>query len=253
MQKTKIDWAHYTLNPVTGCLGPTGTPERPRHCPWCYAHRLARGRLRATYLKNTHVAPGCGPLDPFSPRFWWGRLNEPFRVKKPARIFICSMGELFGSVVPDSWRERVRTMALECHWHKFLVLTKCPQNIPHFWNLSIPNLWVGVSETCEDQDAPLQRTQLLLDRIAYRRFVSYEPLLGEPDTSLIRKLDWVIVGAQTGPGAKKHIPDERWVHKIKDACSKASVPILEKENLREMMGVYLMPQTTQQYPPGLEV
>lgn len=250
MQKTKIDWAHYTLNPVTGCLGPGGTPEKPQRCPYCYAHRLAEGRLRETYLSNENVAPGCDPADPFSPRFWWGRLNEPFRVKKPARIFVCSMGELFGKSVPDEWRARVRSMALDCPWHRFIVLTKCPENIPRFWNRDISNLWVGVSETCENQLAPRRNIALLCDRIVSRRFVSYEPLLGEPDTLFILYLGWVIVGAQTGPGAKEHVPEWSWIHKLRIACTKASIPFLLKENLS---CAWLHPQKFQNYPPGLEV
>jgi len=161
------------------------------------------------------------------------------------------MGELFGKWVPAEWRERVIRMARECYWHKFLVLTKAPENIPSHWNTGVPNLWVGVSETCKVPYVSLRRIDDLLNRVLTRRFVSYEPLLGEPDVSLIPDLEWVIVGAQTGPGARKYIPDSPCIARIEHAALSGRTPLFEKGNLRFCMGSDT--ELIQEYPPGLEV
>ena len=78
MIKTNIEWTDYTWNPITGCMGPLNKGR----CPYCYAHKLASGRLAHRYLANKHVAPFCDEADPFSPRLWDGRLDAPLRVIK---------------------------------------------------------------------------------------------------------------------------------------------------------------------------
>ena len=101
MQKTQIEWVKnpdgtqgYTWNPITGCLN---------GCEYCYARKLANGRLRARYLANPDVAPGCDPADPFAPRYWPNRRYEPLLRATPSGIFAVDMGDLFGPWLPARW------------------------------------------------------------------------------------------------------------------------------------------------------
>jgi len=214
MNKTDIDWTDYTLNVITGCRGPAGDG---RHCPYCYAKRLAHGRLRRLYLANRTYVVG-DPSDPFAPRFWPKRLEEPARLKKPSKIFVCSMGEPFGPWLPESWQRAVFKMIEQNPRHTFQLLTHQPKNLTP-WSPFPPNAWVGATAT--NAQELITASIALFDVEASVRFVSLEPLLSP--------VDWIIVGAQTGPGARP--PKREWVEDILDAAARYDIPVLLKRNL----------------------
>jgi len=214
LNKSSIEWTELTWNPVTGCYGPRGSRQRPRWCPACYARRIA------TRFRGTPAFPNG-----FEPTFHPDRLIDPYRLKRPSRIFTCSMADLFGSWVPDSWINEVLGAIANSPRHTFQVLTKNPENLAR-WQRHFPrNLWLGVSVTCQKD----------VDRIAYLRmvdvsvrFVSFEPLLGEVDTSF-DGLDWIIIGAQTRP---TKIPQKVWVQTLINQAGKKRIPVFLKHNLR---------------------
>jgi len=216
MNKTNIEWTDYTWNPVTGCT---------RRCPYCYASRLAQGRLKHIYLANKCVAKGCDENDPFAPRFWMKRLHEPRKVKNGSKIFVCDMGDLFDPNVPKSWIAAVLHEAEFCWWHTFQFLTRQPQHAARF---TFPrNAWVGI--TIEDATTESrQRLQDFWQVKAPIRYISYEPLLG-PIQRVPDWVDWIIIGAMTGPGALK--PNDWWVHKLVLAADQAGIPVFLKDNL----------------------
>jgi len=244
MNRTKIEWVRnpdgtqgYTWNPITGCLGPIGTPDNPQRCPYCYAHRLARGRLKRHYLSNFWgdkiLLPNGDPMDPFIPRFWPNRLDEPFRVRKPNTIFVCSMGEPFNQYYPFHWLENIFDIFWQAHHHTFIVLTKNPEgarqrNYPK-------NVWLGVTvssfrdwrRVCSLQDGNTE---------AYIKFISFEPLLDDAlDTTIIslNGIDWVIIGAQTKPTV---LPKAKWIFRVIDRANKEGIPIFLKNNLKPVLG-----------------
>jgi protein gp37 len=162
--KTKIEWTEYSWNPVSGC-----TPIS-EGCQNCYAKRMAN-RLRGR----------CGyPADePFKVTLHKDRLEEPLRLKKPRRVFVCSMGDLFHEDVPGWMRFEVMDIILQAKQHTFLILTKRPANMKEFfeWYYSktgrtietIKNLWLGV--TAENQQRADERIPILLQIPAAVRFI----------------------------------------------------------------------------------
>jgi protein gp37 len=238
--KTKIEWTEYSWNPVSGC-----TPIS-EGCQNCYAKRMAN-RLRGR----------CGyPADePFKVTLHKDRLEEPLRWKKPRRVFVCSMGDLFHEDVSRWMRFEVMDIILQAKQHTFLILTKRPANMKEFfeWYYSkagrtietIKNLWLGV--TAENQQRADERIPILLQIPAAVRFVSVEPMLGPVDLSLsdgvdlsvsvgtglkpgksylINSLDWVICGGETGPGARPMRLN--WVRSLRDQCQTAGISFFFK-------------------------
>jgi protein gp37 len=235
MATTKIEWAEKVWNPVTGC---TKVSEGCRHC---YAERMAK-RLAGRY--------GYPPTpDQFNVTLHPDKLEEPLHWKKPARIFVESMGDLFHKDVPDDFIDDVFNLMSEAFWHTFLILTKRPErmmcilenysgylNITKIW----PNVWLGVS--VEDQKTADERIPWLLKTPAVVRFVSVEPMLGEVNLTgnsdkeiwpwMLAKedghaIDWVICGGETGPGARPLQPE--WVENLLSQCLRAKVPFFFKQ------------------------
>ena len=244
MNKTKIEWVKnpdgtqgYTWNPITGCLN---------GCPYCYARKLANGRLRSRYLANMHIAPvDITPLgrvitddgvklrvltDPFYPRFWPDRLYVDMG-KKPKGIFVCDMSDLFGIGIPEMWTRQILNASKIYPEHRFYLLTKQPHNLIKFSPFP-DNCWVGVTVTTNNM---YQEAVDWLEQVqAKLRYISFEPLLGrvaldhpawefKADT-----VNWVIIGAQTKPYKPPRI---EWVEEISEAATKAGIPIFLKNNL----------------------
>lgn len=259
MNKTKIEWVKgpngepgYTWNPVTGCL---------HGCPYCYAKRIAERFTRGTGKDNMKIHDVKKPVydewiikegeyghikDPypygFEPTFHKYRLDEPRRKTKGAKIFVSSMGDLFGDWVPSAWICDVLNMVEECPQHTFMFLTKNPWNYEKF---EYPkNAWCGTTITSSADS--LRAYQLCRAKGATVKYLSIEPLLGEikwNTGALPTELDWIIVGAQTGPGAKP--PKPEWVQSIIDQARAAEVPIFLKDNLH-------WPEKIQKWPEGLK-
>jgi len=189
----------------------------------------------ATRLKGR---AGYPKDDPFRPTFHEDRLLEPLKVKKPSKIFTVSMGEFFDPKAPDLWRDLIFRVILEAEQHTFQILTKRPELIPFELEYEIPsNVWIGTSidgKTTETQWA----LEELLRTYATLLFVSFEPLLGPVkfDASLV---DWVIIGAQTGPEAKQ--PRWEWVKNIIAEARRYDTPVFIKNNV-DWQGNTLRPQ-----------
>ncbi len=242
MNKTKIEWCDYTLNPITGCLNHTNGLCKGGDFP-CYAYKLAHGRLREWYLANQNVAPislesaikGGVYGDPFYPRLW-----DRFTVQgipKGSRIFLNDMSDWVGIGIPEEWTQKVLDFIRANPNYTFLTLTKQPQNLPKFSPFP-ENCWVGVTAT---------KWLLMSDAIGYLatiqakvKFISFEPLLERMQFDMMQKMllptaaQWLIIGAQT-PYSAKTAPRIEWVKEIVEAADKAvgfiKDAVLEKDGI----------------------
>ena len=224
----------WTFNPITGCLN---------GCPYCYAYKLAHGRLKSRYLENQNFAPldfdediPDPMFDPFYPRFWAKRLRPIEGLHgismKPRGIFVCDMGELFGDWVPYDWQERIFNTIRINPWHRFYLLTKQPQNLPQ-WSPFPDNCWVGVTAT--DNRMFNYGLAYLSEVKAKVKYASLEPLLGriEPVGIGSSILDWLIIGGQSGK--QRFYPPEEWIEEIVEAADKVKLPIFMKDNLKPIL------------------
>jgi protein gp37 len=319
MNETKIEWADYTWNPVTGCL---------HGCKYCYARKIAKrfggwdyssGHVRMNIAEDkTYIALdgevfhnwGCNVYENngykvaelehpyliergckttkapypfgFSPTFHKYRLHEPQEVKKPQRIFVVSMGDLFGEWIPDEWIEEVFNVAMETN-HQYLFLTKNPKRYDkaidyyaneerglgqEYWD----NFWFGTTVTCQED---VHKVSDLLTFPEGHKFLSIEPLLGEVDLTHIGGAfgwgrrdalnglhyiranatecgcDWEcekinkldwVIIGQQTNPDKP--PKDEWVQSIIDQCRAANVPVFVKSPLYEKFPI-------QEWPEGL--
>jgi protein gp37 len=302
---TRIEWTDATWNPIRAWFRtPVRDPEigametRVGHycehvspgCEHCYAEtmnkRLGTGlAFKPGFRKHVEVV-----LDDKT-------LMAPLKWKKPRRIFVGSMTDMFADFVEDEWRDRIFAVMALCSWHTFQVLTKRAERMQSYfrtWPMGgqpdriteiacdialafrrgqqgsaglagrpLPNVWLGVS--AEDQQRADERIPLLLQIPAAVRFVSVEPLLGPIDLTEIEHapahclhalagikaetdgtarachmLDWVIVGGESGPGARPMHPD--WARSIRDQCAAAGVPFFFKQH-----GEWREPQGDEEY------
>src|SRR5262245_38838289 len=206
-----IEWTEATWNPLTGC-----TKISPG-CKHCYAERLA---LRLQAMGQANYANG------FELTLQEQALELPLRWKKPRTVFVNSMSDLFHKDVPVDFIRRVFDVMGKAHWHQFQVLTKRAERLSAFssnWLWS-PNIWMGVS--VENQDY-VYRIDHLRQTKACVKFLSLEPLLGPLLNLNLKGIDWVIVGGESGPGARMMNP--QWVKDIRDQCRKARVPFFFKQ------------------------
>ena len=216
--QTKIEWATSTWSPITGC-----TPIS-EGCTNCYAKRMAQ-RLKGRF--------GYPEDKPFRVTFHPDKLDEPLKWKKPRHIFVVSMGDLFHEDVPDSWIFEVYQKAFANPQHIFIFLTKRPKRMKSWFygRECPPHFWFGV--TIESQKY-ISRISDLFWVVGNNRFISHEPLLGPIDyMGILRSspkrphIDWVIVGGESGPGARPMHPD--WVRSVRDQCQEAEVPFFFKQ------------------------
>ena len=210
-QNSAIEWTETTWNPLTGC-----TKISPG-CKHCYAERMA---LRLQAMGQANYANGFRlTLQP-------QMLEAPLAWKKPRFVFVNSMSDLFHKDVPDSYVLRVFEVMRHAHWHTFQVLTKRSQRLLQMSpKIAWPeNIWMGVSVERSDYTF---RIDHLRQTAAITRFLSLEPLLGPlPDLDL-SGIDWVIVGGESGPGARP--VHQAWVTDIRDQCVAADVPFFFKQ------------------------
>ena len=235
MGDTKIHWATKVWNPITGC-----TKISPG-CQNCYAERMAK-RLAGRY--------GYPEYEPFWVTEHEDRLSEPGEWKKPQRVFVCSMGDLFHSDVSPDFLLRVFGRMNAYKQHTFLVLTKRPDNALQFCrdyglipsrfgpspsgNVWPANVWAGV--TTENQEMAEERIPFLLQIPAAVRFVSVEPMLGPVSIGPLedvhrayfsRQLDWVICGGESGQKARPM--NLEWAESLHDQCKAAGVSFFMKQ------------------------
>lgn len=222
MANTKIEWATQVWNPVTGCS------KISEGCANCYAEPFAK-RLQAH--PNSDIKYKY--RDGFKPTTHPEVLNQPYEWKKPQRVFVCSMADLFHADIHPTFLARVWDVMINNPQHIFMVLTKRPDNMLRFINQitevgyrSNPNIWLGV--TAENQTEADKRIPTLLATPAAIRFVSVEPMLSEIDIKpYINALDWVICGGETGRKARPLHPS--WVRSLRDRCYVAQVPFFFKQ------------------------
>jgi protein gp37 len=211
MAATTIEWTEATWNPVTGC-----TKVSPG-CQHCYAERMAR-RLQA--MGQPHYARG------FEVACHEDALLLPLRWKKPRRIFVNSMGDVFHSRVPEEFVRDVFEVMARADQHCFQLLTKRAARLAELARrLPWPsNVWVGVSVETADY---LGRLDHLREVPAAVRFVSFEPLLGPVGEVDLSGIDWVIVGGESGPFARPMAGS--WAADLRDQCLAAGVAFFFKQ------------------------
>lgn len=247
--ETGIEWTDSTWNPTTGCT------KVSRGCDHCYAERVANRLQAKNYTRRLPVAGGGDPGDPFAVRTWPGRLSKPEDWQQPRRIFVDSMSDLHHKALPDGFVEEVYRRMLEVDRHVYQVLTKRPARMaaflrerPHLLDdegLLPGHIWLGTS--VEDQEVDY-RLRHLASAPARRRFVSCEPLLGSLELGVLargnvpdildeipfpgdrefgRVLHWIIVGGESGDGARPM--DTDWARALRDECRAAGVPLFVKQ------------------------
>lgn len=206
-----IEWTESTWNPVTGC------DKISPGCKNCYAERLAK-RLKAMGQSNYRNG--------FKLTLQPQMLEVPLRWKKPQTIFVNSMSDLFHKNVPLEYIQNVFGVMTRAHWHRFQVLTKRSDRLEEFAPLlNWPsNVWMGVS--VENEKYTFRINNLRSTRAAIK-FLSLEPLLGPLDNLDLNGIDWVIVGGESGFGARPMLID--WVKRIQHQCLEAKVPFFFKQ------------------------
>ena len=206
-----IEWTESTWNPVTGC-----TKVSPG-CKHCYAERMSE-RLKAMGQPNYRNG--------FKLTMHPHMLDVPLRWLKPQRIFVNSMSDLFHKDVSVAFIQQVFDLMRRAHWHQFQVLTKRADRMRELDRLIewSPNIWMGVSV---ENDKCLWRVDDLQRTHAQTKFLSLEPLLGSLGNLNLDGIDWVIVGGESGPGARPMLPE--WVVEIHRVCRDAHVPFFFKQ------------------------
>lgn len=210
-QKSAIEWTESTWNPLTGC-----TKISPG-CKNCYAERMAL-RLRAMGQPNY--------VNGFALTLHEQALTLPLRWRSPQTIFVNSMSDMFHSDVPSEFIVTAFEVMRAAHWHRFQVLTKRASRLVELnrelnWS---PNIWMGVSVENEDYT---DRIEYLKQSNAAVKFLSLEPLLSPLENLSLEGIDWVIVGGESGPGAREM--KNEWVISIRDQCAMAQVPFFFKQ------------------------
>ena len=211
MSKSTIEWTESTWNPLTGC-----TKVSPG-CKNCYAERMAY-RLKA--MGQEKYKNG------FKLTLHESVLEEPLQWKKPQMIFVNSMSDLFHKDVPVEFIQRTFDIMRQAHWHTFQVLTKRSERLLEIDSqIDWPeNVWMGVS--VENQEYKF-RIDHLRQTHAQTRFLSLEPLLGPITKMNLDRIHWVIVGGESGPGARPM--DRNWVTDIRNQCLQFNTPFFFKQ------------------------
>ncbi len=205
MNKTKIEYVTHSWNPVIGC----------RHgCDYCYARRIAQRFGKSGFVRD------------FEPTLVFTRIDDPRRLKtRPARVFVCDMGDLFGAWVPKDWIEMVLKVIRETPNITYLTLTKNPSRYSEFAPLP-DNCWAGATVT----DGSAKR--IFNQKVAKVQWLSVEPMLG-PIRLLWPEgqINWIVVGAMSGPGAKQNKPDRNMVTGLAAQCEWGLIPLFMKDSI----------------------
>lgn len=240
--KSKIEWTDATWNPILGCS------KVSPGCKHCYAETLAE-RFRGV--------PG-NPFElGFDLRLVPEKLVEPLRWGRPKKVFVNSMSDLFHEGVPDDYIEAVAYVMRIAKWHTFQVLTKRHERMADLLNgklrfaAELPNVWWGVS--VEDRAFGLPRIDYLRNTPARIRFLSIEPLLEDVGKLDLRGIHWVVVGGESGRGARPM--DAAWVRNIEVQCHEAGVPFFFNQwggTQKKSTGRTLDGRTYDEFPARIE-
>lgn len=213
--QTAIEWTDATWNPVSGCT------KVSSGCDNCYAERLSE-RFRGT--------AGHPFESGFDLTLRPHKLAEPLGWRRPRRVFVNSMSDLFHKDIPIEFIDRVFETMERANWHVFQVLSKRSSLLRNYVSarygsgVAPPHIWLGVS--VENKDALVRMRHLRQSR-ATTRFVSFEPLLEDVGCVDLRGVHWVIVGGESGPGRRPI--DAAWVRGLRDQCGAADVAFFFKQ------------------------
>jgi len=214
--QSEIEWTDATWNPVRGC-----TKISPG-CKHCYAE---------TFAERFRGVPGHPYERGFDLRLVPEKLNEPLMWSQPKMVFVNSMSDLFHDGIPTEYIARVARVMEAASWHTFQVLTKRAERLLRLLRCELQfaahlsNVWWGVS--VENREHGLPRIEHLRRIPCAVRFLSVEPLLEDIGQIDLTNIDWVIVGGESGPGARKM--ESKWVDSIRKQCNQAKVPFFFKQ------------------------
>lgn len=213
---SSIEWTDATWNPVRGCTKITSG------CAHCYAE---------TFAERFRGVPGHPYERGFDLRLVPEKLTQPLQWRRSRMVFVNSMSDLFHEAVPDDYIVKVARVMQLARWHTYQVLTKRSERLRDLLSSKLkfvardPHIWWGVS--AENRKQGLPRIDHLQGAPAAVRFLSVEPLLESLGTIDLTGIHWVIVGGESGPGARPI--QESWVLEIRDQCSRAEVPFFFKQ------------------------
>jgi protein gp37 len=213
---SKIEWTDATWNPVRGC-----TKISPG-CAHCYAE---------TFAERFRRVPGHPFEFGFDLRLVPEKLADPIRWSKPKKIFVNSMSDLFHEDVPDEYIAKICRVMLAANWHTYQILTKRAGRMSTLLQGKLrsaadaPNIWWGVS--VENRVHGIPRIGQLREARPRVAFLSVEPLLEELGKVSLHSIHWVIVGGESGPGARPMSPD--WVRSVRSQCETQKVAFFFKQ------------------------
>jgi len=244
MNKTKIEWCDSSWNPVTGCL---------HGCEYCYARGIAQRFGGSTetcpndglhelvypfYADTSGIKDGASRLRPypwmFDPTLHRYRLDEPQSIEKPRTIFVCSMADIFGEWVPEYWIKAVFDACAAAPQHRYLFLTKNPKRYIELAKMGLlperENMWYGSTSTTPDD--------VFWWSNSHNAFVSVEPILAPFNSHPAEqvKVDWIIIGAETGKRKGKVTPKREWIDDLVISAALFGVPVFMKDSLVPIMG-----------------
>ncbi len=206
MNKTKIPWCDYTLNPIKGLC--------PMACEYCYARRMYK-RFK------------WDPTIRYDDWVW----QEGGNIPSGSKTFVGSTMELFGEWVKPEWLELIFDYCKSASAHTFIFLTKKPENL--IKSSPFPdNCYVGFSADTKKRMVDGYKHLCGID--AKVKYISFEPLLERMDVKSLNSIEWVIIGRQTPP-SKKTGPKIEWIREIVEACDKAGIPVFLKDNLWDLL------------------
>ena len=211
MNKSKIEWTESTWNPVSGCN------KVSRGCDNCYAERMAI-RLQAMGTR--------GYENGFEVTLHPHALDKPLKMKKPQVIFVNSMSDIFHDKISDEYIIKIFETMNKAHWHTFQVLTKRPKRLEKIANKLkwTNNTWMGVTVEANEY---VDRVNYLRNCPANIKFLSIEPLIDSVDKLDYTGIDWVIVGGESGYGAR--VLQKEWVIDVRDKCLTLNIPFFFKQ------------------------
>lgn len=205
----------------------TGCTKISAGCDHCYAATIANTKTKEPYLRRLPVKDtAANRADPFAPRVWEERLEQPLRWKEPRRVFVNSMSDVFHAHFTVEMIRRVFEVMNQATWHQFQVLTKRPERAARLadrftWS---DNIWMGTS--IENMDVAARADHLRKIPAAVR-FISAEPLLGPVAGLDVTGIDWVIGGGESGLGCRPC--DPRWARGLRDLCRREGIAFFWKQ------------------------